>query len=151
MLSAPVLRVREGTPEFESYRTMRIGLWPMPVNENQRETVEIVRSADWAVFVACASTGAMAGFAEAHLREFAEGAVSSPVGYLEGLYVAPKLRRLGIGTALVHAAEEWARSRGCTEMGSDSNCENEVSIAMHGRLSYREVERQVCFIKTLNV
>ncbi|HEX8602310.1 MAG TPA: GNAT family N-acetyltransferase, partial [Pseudoduganella sp.] len=40
-----------------------------------------------------------AGFVEAALRtDYVNGTSSSPVAFLEGLYVAPAYRRLGIGT-----------------------------------------------------
>jgi aminoglycoside 6'-N-acetyltransferase I len=65
------------------------------------------------------------GFAEVSLRVRAEGCGSSPVGYLEGWYVTPSARRGGIGCELMAALEERARSRGCTEMASDTELEYE--------------------------
>jgi len=56
---------------------------------------------------------------------------------------------VGVGRRLVSAAEEWARARGCTEMGSDSILENVDGQNAHARLGYLEVERQVCFRKSL--
>ena len=92
----------------------------------------------------------MIGFLEVHLRDYAEGAESSsPVGYLEGLYVDSEYRRQGIGGALVRAGEQWAWSQGCTEIASDAQIDNAVSIELHRRMGYAEVERQVCFLKRL--
>jgi hypothetical protein len=42
------------------------------------------------------------------------------VAYLEGWYVDRDVRRHGIGAALVHAAEAWARERGYRELASDA-------------------------------
>jgi aminoglycoside 6'-N-acetyltransferase I len=50
---------------------------------------------------------------------------------------------------LVAAAEEWARSKGCVEMASDAESDNELSHTAHGRLGYEEVERLVHFRKAL--
>ena len=40
----------------------------------------------------------------------------APVGYIMALVTAPTLRGNGVGRALVAAAEEWARERGCTRL-----------------------------------
>jgi hypothetical protein len=40
-------------------------------------------------------------------------------------------------------------SCGYREMASDCQVENAVSLAAHERSGYREVERQVCFLKRL--
>lgn len=66
-----------------------------------------------------AGVGHLSGFIEASLRQTVGGCATSPVGYIEGIFVKPDYRRRGVGRALVAAAEEWAASRGCTEMASD--------------------------------
>ena len=113
----------------------------------ESEAAEIVANPRWAVLVARLESGAVVGFLEVNLRDYAEGAESSPVGYLEGLYVSSEYRRQGIGAALVRAGEQWAWSRGCSEIASDAQIDNTVSIEMHKSLGYREIERQVCFLK----
>jgi aminoglycoside 6'-N-acetyltransferase I len=71
------------------------------------------------------------------------------VRYLEGWYVAAHARRQGIGGRLVAAAEDWARSRGCTEMGSDTELANRVSEAAHLRLGYQVAAKVTAFHKRL--
>lgn len=68
---------------------------------------------------------------------------------VEGIFVVPDRRQVGIGRRLVAAAEEWARSQGCTEMGSDRALDNEASGAFHSAVGYSEVERIVCLRKEL--
>ena len=54
-----------------------------------------------------------------------------------------------MGAALVEAAEQWAREQGCTEMASDGELDNRAGEAFHKALGYEEVERIVCFRKSL--
>lgn len=98
-----------------------------------------------AVFVADRGDGRLAGFAEVGSRNYAEGCETTPVAYLEGLYVDPDARRAGLGRALVRAAQAWAAERGYTEMASDTELHNAVSLQVHLALGFEEVERQVCF------
>lgn len=72
-----------------------------------------------------------------------------PVAYLEGWYVDPDVRRSGLGRRLLHAAERWAGANGFTEMASDAELHNAVSLRAHRALGFDEVERQVCFRKPL--
>ncbi len=39
---------------------------------------------------------------------------------------------------------------GCTEIASDAQIDNAISIELHKRMGYMEVERQVCFLKRLS-
>jgi len=129
---------------------MRCVLWDVPDAENRAEVDQILADPeDWAVFVACAPDAGCIGFLEAWLREYAEGASSSPVGYIEGWYVEEDYRCKGVGALLVAAAEGWTRSRGCTEIASDAPIDNVGGIRAHLHLGYREVERIVCFLKEL--
>jgi aminoglycoside 6'-N-acetyltransferase I len=125
-------------------------MWEIEPVLNAEEVSKILEHrAEWAVFVAGIDGHECVGFLEVWLREYAEGASSSPVGYLEGWFVEPEFRCKGIGRSLVLAGEEWARQAGCTEMASDSEVDNVGSIRAHQRLGYREVERIVCFLKAL--
>ena len=137
--------------EHDQWLRLRGLLWP---DESEEELADGRR---WilddpernAVFVARSAEGELIGFIEAALRSWAEGCDTRPVGYIEGWYVAPELRRRGVGRRLVEAAERWARSRGCTEMGSDAHLSNPLSHRAHAALGYEEVERVVSFAKRL--
>lgn len=102
-----------------------------------------------AVLVADRGEGRLAGFAEIGLRNYAEGCNSTPVAFLEGWYVDPDVRRQGLGAELVRAVEDWARARGLEELASDTTLDNAVSLKAHLALGFEEVERQICFRKTL--
>lgn len=126
---------------------MRACLWPALQSEHAVEIDRILleKTENTVVFVAERVDGNLGGFLEAGIRAYAEGCSSSPVGYIEGLWVDPDLRRSGVGTRLVSAAEQWARGIGLTEMASDSDLLNTVSHAAHEAFGYTEVERIVCF------
>lgn len=90
------------------------------------------------------------GFAQCQLRtDYVEGTDSSPVGYLEGLYVLESHRHNGYARALVEASERWALSMGCTEFASDCELDNTDSLEMHLRLGFIEANRIICFTKKL--
>ena len=130
---------------------MRTALWP--ADDHDVEIAEFFNSGASpqlaAVLVAVRPSGGLAGFIELGLRTYAEGCESSPVPYIEGWYVDEDVRRTGIGTALVRAGEDWARSLGHREMASDVELENDRSLRMHRALGYEEVERLVCFRRDL--
>lgn len=56
---------------------------------------------------------------------------------LEDLYVQPGARRTGIGGALVEAALERARERGCRWIELDAYEDNEPALALYARHGFR--------------
>jgi aminoglycoside 6'-N-acetyltransferase I len=129
---------------------MRHALWPEESGEElERGMAEWEARADAAVFVAVRPDGSVCGFVEAGSRSYADGCETSPVGYVEGWYVDPDVRRQGYGRALLTAAEEWARAAGYREMGSDALIENELSRQAHVASGYEEVGRVIQFRKSL--
>ena len=102
-----------------------------------------------AVIVADRGDGSLAGFVEIGSRNYAEGCETTPVAYLEGWYVDSDVRRTGLGTNLLKAAESWALAHGFSEIASDTELDNDVSLQAHTRLGFEEVERQICFKKRL--
>jgi aminoglycoside 6'-N-acetyltransferase I len=144
--------IRHVNPEeTEAWLGMRMALWPETEGQLHRKEMAMMLSdaRQLAVFVCEDPDGSLVGFAETSLREWAEGCSTSPVGYLEGWYVAPHARRRGVGTALLRAAEEWARARGCVEMASDTELGNEASEVAHRKLGYQVAARVVAFRKRL--
>jgi aminoglycoside 6'-N-acetyltransferase I len=90
------------------------------------------------------------GFIETSIRNYAEGCLTRDVGYIEGIYVEPEYRLKGMAKELIKTAEYWAISKGCKEMASDCLIDNEISIKAHISSGYKEVERLVHFMKSLD-
>ena len=143
--------IRRATPEDKpEWIRMRQGLWPeAPVEYLNFDLDNLLANSNAGIFVASDSHGRLIAFIEAGLRDHGEGCETSPVGYIEAWYVDPHVRGQKLGREMVHAAEQWAREKGCTEMASDTWLENDGSIAAHLKMGYYEVERLVHFAKRL--
>lgn len=91
-----------------------------------------------------------AGFAQCQLRhDYVEGTESSPVGYLEGIFVKKEFRRKGYAKELLTACEKWAKEYGCTEFASDCELYNTESLRFHMGVGFEEANRIICFTKKL--
>lgn len=101
------------------------------------------------VMVAEIEGGKLIAFLEASIRPFVEDCHSEHVGYLEGWFVESAYRRRGIGGKLVAEAESWARRKGCEEMASDAEIDNDSSLEAHLSLGYEETSRLVHLRKDL--
>lgn len=125
-------------------------LWPgHTVQELESEFADILEKEDAAVFLAFVGEGTV-GFSQCQLRyDYVEGTRSSPVGYLEGIYVADEYRRQGIARKLLAESENWAKLQGCREFASDCELENSQSLQFHMSLGFEEANRIICFTKQL--
>jgi aminoglycoside 6'-N-acetyltransferase I len=137
-------------PDIPRWIELRFKLWPdqSPAEMDAEGRAALTAEPPLIVFVA-EESGTLVGFLELGLRSVAEGCESSPVPYVEGWYVEADRRRHGVGGALMRAAEEWSRSRGYTELGSDTEEVNRLSRAAHAALGFQEVETLVIFRKSL--
>jgi len=118
---------------------------PSRVAERWRQTEEYLADP-----VLGGYAGKPLGFIETSTRvDYVNGTSTSPVGFIEGLYVIDAARFQGIGRMLVQAGERWARERGCREMASEALIGNESSHAAHLSLGFHETERVVYFRKDL--
>jgi len=90
------------------------------------------------------------GYATVTIRsDHVEGATTSPVGYLEAIYVDPAHRNQGVARALFKKGESWCNDWGCTEMGSDTWHWNTEAQDFHKRLGFREEDILVHFYKKI--
>ena len=72
------------------------------------------------------------GFAECQLRhDYVEGTDSSPVGYLEGIFVKEEFRHKGFAKEILIECEKWTKEKGCIEFASDCELDNEESLHFH--------------------
>jgi aminoglycoside 6'-N-acetyltransferase I len=91
-------------------------------------------------------SGVALGFVEASKRvDYVNGTSTSPVAFLEGIYVVPEFRRRGVARSLVDAVVNWARGEKCRELASDSLLPNTDAHAAHRALGFDETERVVYF------
>lgn len=140
------------TPEQRGWLELRRALWPRDgVAAHREEMAQYCAAAErFAQFIAYAEGGEPQGFVEAALRsDYVNGTSSSPVAFVEGIYVAPAWRRRGIARLLIAAVEKWAVRKGCSELASDALLDNAASHAMHRALGFEEAQRVVFFRKAL--
>lgn len=137
--------------DVQGWFRLRKMLWDQSTDDEHRaEMFDIYQHIDTQfVVVAENSDGHLVAFLEASVRPFVEDCETDAVGYLEGWFVEPGYRQNGIGRKLVEAAENWARIKGCTEMASDSEIGNDLSLQAHQRLGYAETSRLVHLRKDL--
>ena len=120
------MRVRRAeAADRDAHARMRAALWP---DEDQAELAndldEMLADSTQVAFVAERDDGRLCGFAEASVRRYANSNDESPCAFLEGWWVDADVRRQGVGRALVAAIEDWARSQGFHELGSDALLDN---------------------------
>lgn len=136
--------------DLDHWAAIRIKLWPgHDAAGHQKEICQDFSHPERECFLAMDGDRVI-GFAELSLRSVVDGCTGSPVAYLEGLYVEPEYQEQGVGRLLVESGEDWGMKNGCTEMGSDAEIGNRISILVHQKLGFEEVDRVVQFRKALS-
>ena len=140
------MQIRKATrDDISEVAELMVALWPHhTAAEMEAELEEFMKQEETAFFLA------EGGFAQCSLRhDYVEGTESSPVGYLEGIYVAEEVRKQGLARELLKACENWAKEKGCREFASDCELTNTQSLAFHLRVGFEEANRIICFTKKL--
>lgn len=136
---------------FEILVKMGLKLWP-DHNDRQliKEFTDFLASSTKAAFLFQEDDGEYSGFATVSLRnDYVPGAKSSPTAYLEGLFVEEKYHQHGIAKQLVKKVENWAKTKGCRELASDTWDWNKDSQQFHQKLGFKPAETLVHFIKKI--
>ncbi len=143
--------IRKAEPrDAKTVAKLAVGLWQEhSTEEMEAEFVELLADDACAVFL-YEQAGESVGFAQCGLRhDYVEGTETSPVGYLEGIYVANAYRNRKIASALLAACEDWTRQQGCTEFASDCELTNADSLRFHLATGFTEANRIICFVRKL--
>lgn len=90
------------------------------------------------------------GFSHVQSRhDYVEGCKSSPVGYLEGIYIMEQYRRRGYASEMLEKAKLWAKEKGCYEFASDTELGNEIGYVFHKNSGFMETNRLITFKQDL--
>ena len=145
-----MIRKAVGEQDARSAAKLACMLWEShEFDEMTEEMHGFIADKESAVFLAFEKEEAV-GFAQCALRrDYVEGTNSSPVGYLEGIFVTESHRRRGYAKLLLAACQVWAKEKGCREFASDCELVNEESLRFHLKMGFEEANRIICFTKQL--
>jgi aminoglycoside 6'-N-acetyltransferase I len=137
--------------DHDGWLPLRVALWPDCASDNDHDKRTMLNAPErYLVLLFVDELDNARGFAEASIRtDYVNGTSSSPVAFLEGLYVRPDSRGQGLARQLVAGVQQWAEEMGCSELASDALLDNQASHAMHEALGFTETERVVYFLKPL--
>jgi len=134
----------------ETVASLACELWPHHTLEEMKAEFEAYIADEEAAVFLYRKKDRASGFAHCQLRhDYVEGTESSPVGYLEGIYVKEADRGEGIARKLLAACEDWAREKDCTEFASDCELTNIVSQNFHRAVGFEEVNRLVAYVRKI--
>lgn len=111
------MMIREATiDDLPALLRLRARLWPYCVaEENEKEMIQILRSPRHGAMLALREDdGTPCGYLELSMRDYVDGCKSSPVGYIEGIYIEVADRGKGIGRKMIE--EGLSRRHGDTEV-----------------------------------
>lgn len=136
--------------DLSTVAVLALQLWPDNTFDDLLEEFSTLLSdSSCAVFLFIANDTPVA-FAQCQLRnDYVEGCDSSPVGYLEGIFVSPEYRKQGVARMLLNKCETWAHDHGCTEFASDCELDNDSSLLFHLKAGFIESNRIICFSKKI--
>ena len=135
--------------EIEQVAKLAVKMWDSSTVEVLSSDFEDYINNGGAVFLAYRNNKAIA-FAQCGLRyDYVEGTESSPVGYLEGIFVVEEERMQGVAKQLLNACQNYAKEQGCTEFASDCELGNKESLRFHLKTGFVEANRIICFTKKL--
>lgn len=136
--------------EYKIVARLALELWKENNLEDLEKEYQKLLSSDKAAIFVYYDENVPIGFAQCQLRyDYVEGTETSPVAYLEGIYVKEKYRSKGIGKELIVKCEEWAKEIKCQEMASDCEITNDISFNFHLNCGFEETNRVICFTKKI--
>ena len=138
------------TTHFEDWLRLRKCVYNGVDDEfHQQEMALILDDAEKECLLAVLDGGAVFGMVEVSLRNVVDGCLTSPVGYIEGIFVDPAHRGLGVARVLLQRAEHWCRSHGCQEIATDAELDNKEAQRFHQNMGFVETYRIIEFRKSL--
>jgi GNAT superfamily N-acetyltransferase len=119
--------------------------YPLAIEEVARRFAAVVSAPGHAAMIAEAA-GRVAGLVHVYARPALE---NPPEAIVEALVVDGARRRVGVGAALMAAAEAWALARGLRSLALSSNVARTGAHAFYHALGYRTAATSLILRKEL--
>jgi len=81
--------------------------------------------------------------------DYVNGTDTSPVLFVEAIYVLPEYRGQNIGREFIEYATDYAKQKGIKQLASDCFMDNIMSENFHKACGFIEKERVICFVKDI--
>ena len=143
--------IRKATKnDIEIIANLAVIMWDEnSVEDLSNEFAELLSKDDAQIFLKY-ENDIPVGFAQCQLRhDYVEGTETTPVGYLEGIFIMEGYRNRGYAKELLNECEMWAKDKGCKEFASDCEVDNDISFQFHMAMNFTEANRIICFTKKL--
>lgn len=109
------------------------------------EMDKIVCDDDWFCYFLTDDKKQHIGMIEMSSRNIVDGCLSSPVAYIEGLYIEEQHQGQGIGKQVIDTLHIWCRKKGFTEIAADTELDNVNAQKYFNAVGFKETYRVVEF------
>lgn len=132
--------------QFPKWKEMREEIYRSLDDEyHNKEMEKIFVSNDWFCYFLTDEKNQIAGLIELSLRNIVDGCLSSPVAYLEGLYLKKKYRGKGLGKGAIKIILKWCKEKGLSELATDTELTNLRAQNLYKTVGFQEIDRVVEF------
>ena len=132
--------------QFSRWKQFRKDVYDSLSDEfHEIEMEKIFKSIDWSCYFLTDEDNQIIGLVELSSRNVVDGCLSSPVAYIEGLYIKEKHRGKGAGKETMNAIHHWCKQKGFTELAADTELTNLNAQKYFNAIGFKETYRVVEF------
>lgn len=146
MINIKIEEIKANHSLFKELIELELRLWPENDYQELFEETKNLRD----VFYGAIKDNQLIGFIQISTRkDYVNGTSTSPVGFVEGIYVLDEYRNLGVARCLFNQAIQYCKERNLKEIASDVLFDNIESQNFHEKIGFVETERVVYYLKRL--
>jgi len=140
--------IKANQEHLEDWTNLAIMLFPESTFEDELKFHKEILELEKEVGFLYQKDDKYVGFMNISIRsDYVNGTDTSPVVYIEAIYVLSEYRQYGIGRKFIEHAEQYAKQMGITQLASDCIIDNTLSENFHKNCGFIEKERVICFVK----
>ena len=137
--------------QFSEWKAFRRQIYSVLDEQyDSQEMEQIYSSDDWFCFFIGNENEDIVGLVELSSRNIVDNCLSSPVAYLEGLYIDEDYRNQGLGEKTLELILDWCHKNGFQELATDTEIDNDRAQKFYKNFGFKETDRVVEFRIDIN-